>query len=174
MDFTKIKPEFRKEIVRGGEAYLESQLRVATAADSRASSLAGIFTAAATAMTAGVVIAIFNAATGDIGARIMMLSGAAAAGCFLMGAVLCFRSIMPVKFNVAGCEPGNWAVEIASGADLDDCYGERADHIAEQIEDNRVIMERNARLFKWGARFGISAPFVGMAVGGLFFLFRFA
>ena len=53
LDFSKIKSDFRKEIVREGTVYLDGQLRIATSADSRASGLAGIFTAAATALTAG-------------------------------------------------------------------------------------------------------------------------
>jgi hypothetical protein len=56
LDFAKIKADFRKEIVREGTVYLDGQLKVATSADSRASGLAGIFTAAATALTAGIVI----------------------------------------------------------------------------------------------------------------------
>ena len=92
MDFSKIKPDFRKEIVREGTVYLDGQLKIATAADARASGLAGIFIAAATALIAGVVIAIFNSAGAALPARLpMMLGGAAAALFFLAAAVLCIR-----------------------------------------------------------------------------------
>jgi hypothetical protein len=49
MDFSKIDDMFSREIIRGGEVYLEGMLRVATSADQRASSLAGMFTATASA-----------------------------------------------------------------------------------------------------------------------------
>lgn len=55
MGFSKIDDIFSREIVRGGEAYLDGQLRVATSADQRASSLAGVFSAAATALLAATV-----------------------------------------------------------------------------------------------------------------------
>jgi hypothetical protein len=42
MDFSKIESDFRREIVRGGESYLDGQVKIATSADARASSLAGM------------------------------------------------------------------------------------------------------------------------------------
>jgi hypothetical protein len=55
MDLSKIEPDFSKEIIRGGEAYLDGTVKIATSADQRASSLAGMFTAATTALLAAVV-----------------------------------------------------------------------------------------------------------------------
>jgi hypothetical protein len=165
MDFSKIKPDFRKEIVREGTVYLDGQLKIATAADARASGLAGIFIAAATALIAGVVIAIFNSAGAALPARLpMMLGGAAAALFFLAAAVLCITAIRPVSFWLPGLAPENWSSDVTGGRELDDCLGERAQHIQEQIADNLKIIESNANLFKWGARLGISAPFVGLVI----------
>src|SRR5438477_148628 len=109
MDFSKIDSDFRKEIVREGTAHLDGQLKVATAADARASGLAGMFTAAATGLTAGVVITLFNAAGAQLAERIPMILGGAAAGlCFLSGAVLCIVSLQPVGFFLPGLGPENW------------------------------------------------------------------
>jgi hypothetical protein len=168
MDFTKIDPDFRKEIVRGGEAYLDGQVKIATAADSRASGLAGMFIGAATALTVGVVIALFNPSWTTFTARLpFVLGGATAAGCFLFGAIQCVRAIQPVSFYLPGCEPDAWDTDVTSGRKLDDCYGERAGHIQEMISDNHKTIERNANLFKWGTRLGIGAPFAGLIVWGL-------
>lgn len=168
MDFSKIDADFRKEIVREGTVYLDGQLKIATAADARASGLAGMFTAAATALTAGVVIAIFNSAGAALASRLpMMLGGGAAAACFLMAAVLCIKAIQPVSFWLPGLAPENWQSDIATGRKLDDCLGERAQHIQEQIADNIVTIEKNARFFRWAARIGISAPFIGVLVWAL-------
>jgi hypothetical protein len=165
MDFSKITPDFRKEIVREGTVYLDGQLKIATAADARASGLAGMFTAAATALTAGVVIAIFNSPGAALPARLpMMLGGASAALCFLAAAVLCITAIRPVSFWLPGLAPENWSSDVAGGRTLDDCLGERAQHIQEQIVDNLKTIESNAKLFKWGARLGIAAPFVGVVI----------
>ena len=165
MDYSKIDADFRKEIVREGTAHLDGQLKVATAADARASGLAGMFTAAATALTAGVVIALFNAAGGALTERLpMILGGVAAAGCFLSGAVLCITSLQPVSFWLPGLAPENWEEDIAAGRKYDDCLGERAQHIQEQITDNHDTIERNSRYFKCGVRLGIAAPFAGITV----------
>lgn len=174
MDFSKIKPDFRKEIVREGTVFLDGQLKVATAADARASGLAGIFTAAATALMAGVVISIFDTAGSALQDRLpMILGGAIAATCFLVAAVLCIMSLQPVSFWLPGLAPENWENDIASARELDDCLGERAKHIQEQITENIGTIERNASLFKWGARFGIAAPFIGVVVWLLSSLCRF-
>jgi hypothetical protein len=166
MDFTKIDDIFSKEIVRGGEAYLDGQLRVATSADQRASGLAGMFTAAATALLAAVV-ALANPAWNVSGHVALMFGAGVAAGMFLLGAILCLLVIMPVKFWLPGCEPENWESDVVAGKKLHDCLGERAVHIQEQIADNLRIIEANAKKFKWGAICGIAAPFVGVVVWAL-------
>ncbi|SHN72096.1 hypothetical protein [Bradyrhizobium erythrophlei] len=165
MDFSKIEPEFRKEIVRGGEAYLDGLVKLATAADARASSLAGMYTAAATGLIAGVVIALFNLAGTNLSARLpLILGGVGAAVCFLLGAMLCISAIQPADFYLPGCEPDNWKEDIDTGKKLDDCLGERAGHIQSDIDSNTEVIRKNARLFKWGSRFGIAAPFVGVLI----------
>jgi hypothetical protein len=173
MDFSKIKSDFRKEVVREGTVFLDGQLRIATSADARASGLAGIFTAAATAMTAGVVIAIFNSSGGTLSSRLpMMIGGACAAICFLAAAVLCIKAIQPVSFWLPGLAPENWVADVETGRELDDCLGERAHHIQEQITENITTIEKNARLFRWGSSIGISAPFVGVMIWLLLSLWK--
>jgi hypothetical protein len=173
MDFTKIDDVFSKEIVRGGEAYLDGQLRVATSADQRASGLAGMFTAAATALLAAVV-ALANPAWSIPGRLPLILGAASAAVFFLIGALMCLRVIMPVKFWLPGCEPGNWESDVVAGKTLHACLGERSMHIQEQIAENHTVIEANARIFKWGARCGIAAPFIGFLVWGLISVCRWA
>ena len=163
MDFSKIDEPFGREIIRGGESYLDGMLRIATSADQRASGLGGMFTAGATALIAA-VIALSNPSWQMPGKLQLQLAGGAAALMFLLGAVTCLRTIMPVKFWLPGCEPHNWRSDVDGGKKLHDCLGERATHIQEQIDENRGVIEKNARFFRWGARFGISAPFVGLVV----------
>ncbi|WP_315751078.1 MULTISPECIES: hypothetical protein [unclassified Bradyrhizobium] len=163
MDFSNIKSEFRKEIVRGGEAYLDGQVKIATSADSRASSLAAMYTAATTALMAGGVIAIFNAAGPQLHERVpLILGGACAAVFFLIGAITCVTAIQPVGFYLPGCHPQNWDDDVKAGRELDDCLGERADHIQRHINYNSEIIARNANRFKWGTRAGMSAPIFGL------------
>jgi hypothetical protein len=168
MDFSKIKSEFRREIVREGTVFLDGQLKVATAADARSAGLAAMFIAAATALTAGVVISIFNASGAALPARLpMMFGGGVAALCFITAAFLCIIALRPVKFWLPGLAPKHWSDEIASGRDLDDCLGERAKNIQEQIEENTQVIENNAKFFRRGVWIGVSAPFIGLIVWGL-------
>jgi hypothetical protein len=161
MDFSKIDETFGKEVVRGGEVYLDGMLRIATSADQRASGLAGMFAAAATALLAAVV-ALANPAWNISGRVALIVGGLAAAGMFLSGAVLCLTTIMPVTFWLPGCEPENWEPDVLAGKKLQDCLGERARHIQDQIGENLRVIESNARRFKLGAALGITAPFVGV------------
>jgi hypothetical protein len=69
---------------------------------------------------------------------------------------------MPCSFWTPGCEPDNWQVEVATGANLKDALGDQSTHIQSKIETNNAVLERNANWFKWGGRFGIAAPFVGV------------
>ena len=57
-----------------------------------------------------------------------------------------------MSFWLPGLAPENWSSDVTGGRELDDCLGERAQHIQEQIADNLKIIESNANLFKWGAR----------------------
>jgi hypothetical protein len=168
MDFSKIDPDFRKEIVRGGEAYLDGQVKIATSADSRASGLSGMFIAAATALSVGVVVSMFNPTWASVAERLpFILGGSVAALCFLGGAMLCLTALRPVNFWLPGCAPEVYKSDVASGRKLDECYGERAQFIQEMIDENNTTISGNAKLFKWGARLGITAPFAGILVWGL-------
>jgi hypothetical protein len=175
MDFSKITADFRKEIVREGTVFLEGQLKIATAADARASSLAAMFIAAASALTAGVVISIFNSANSPLTSKLpLMLGGGVAALCFIAAAILCIFVLQPADFWLPGLAPENWKEDIAQGKALDECLHERADHIQEQIDANNKLIGRNARLFRIGAFIGVSAPFVGVVVWILASMHKFA
>jgi hypothetical protein len=170
LDFAKVELDLAKEIVRSGEVYLDGQVKLATSADSRAAGLGGMFTAAATALTAGVIALSVRVFAGRLE---FMAAGGLTALMFLIGAILCIRSIMPVGFCLSGCEPGKWVDDVQEGRALKDCLGDRATHIQEQISENAQVLELNARLFKWGARMGIAAPFAGLFVWLAIWLSRF-
>jgi hypothetical protein len=170
LDFKQVDLDVAQEIVRGGEAYLDGQIRLATSADSRAAGLGGMFTAAATALIAGVITLSIRTFPGRFE---FMAAGSVTALFFLTGAILCIRSIMPVGFCLSGCEPEKWFEDVRDGRKLKDCLGDRAMHIQEQIVENAGVLASNARLFKYGARMGIAAPFAGLFVWLAIWLSRF-
>jgi hypothetical protein len=144
MDFSKIDDIFSREIIRGGEAYLDGMLRVATSADQRASSLAGMFTAGATALLAAAV-ALANPAWNVPNKLALVLGAAATAIMFLIGAVTCLRTVMPVSFWLPGCEPHNWESDVAAGKELHDCFGEKSrPHSGSDCSESRCYRKKRA------------------------------
>ena len=83
---------------------------------------------------------------------------------FLLGAIQCWRAIMPADFYLPGAEPENWVDDVTNARKLKVCLGERADHIQTDINQNRELIQGNAKKFSVGAIFGIIAPFVGVGV----------
>jgi hypothetical protein len=55
LDWSNVPEEMRTHIVSEGQAYLDGQIRLATAADQRAAALAAVFTAAGSALIAGLI-----------------------------------------------------------------------------------------------------------------------
>jgi hypothetical protein len=82
------------------------KVKIATAADARASGLAAMFIAAATALTAGVVIAIFNSTTPTLTAKLpLMFGGGTAALCFIGAAIFCIMALIPVESLASWISP---------------------------------------------------------------------
>jgi hypothetical protein len=155
-DWAKGDIEPIKESCRLGETLLVAQVQLATAADQRASVLAGIYVAAAT----GIIGAV---ATGDaFKTNHALTSGAmVTTAAFLIAAVLCVTATLPRDFWTPGNLPSEWYDDIASGKDFKVSIGEQAAHYDEHIDANNKLMARNARFFSGGALLGIAAPILG-------------
>lgn len=161
MDWTKAKPGVPENVSREGTVYLDAQLRLATSADQRAAVLAGIFTTASTALLAGLVALSTSSAPGRLP---IFLGGGTAVVLFVAAAAFCIVAIFPVGFWLPGSEPKSWKTDVEEGKDLVASLGQAADHIQEKIEENRCVLDANAKRFKWGATLGIAAPLVGTVV----------
>jgi hypothetical protein len=162
MDWSKASPEMIARVVDEGTAYSEGQLTLATSADQRASVLAGVFTAAGTAILAGLIAL---GAVSDIPHRVsfpIYLGGGFSVLLFLIAAAFCIAATLPVGFWLSGNEPQSWFRDVEAGKALPVAFGEEAEHIQDKIAENRQIIAANARRFKWGAALGIAAPIVGM------------
>lgn len=158
--------ELIQEASRHAEARLAAQLQIATSADQRAAVLGGIYVAAAT----GIIGALAAGAAGNISLA-LTIGACVAAAAFLLGAYLCIFAMLPISFDIAGNMPSNWYDDIDANRSMQETVGEQLDCFDEAIRDNDVRVGKNARLFKWGALLGISAPIVGILVAGLTCLF---
>ena len=147
--------EMVREMVREAELVLEGQVSFAMSADQRASSLAGIYTATATALVAGVVAA-------EALSPSVVVGGLVSAAFFIGGAGLCISTVLPTKFHVAGNEPEGWYGDVASGRPLVEALGEQAEHYQEAISFNNEKMKSCAIRYRGGAILGIAAPLAGL------------
>jgi hypothetical protein len=160
--------ELQAHVVESAATYIDGQLRLATAADQRASSLAGVFTAAGTALIAGVIaFSTIPAAAPPqhmIHVYPVMAAGIACAAAFLVAGILCIASALPVDMYLPGSQPNSWKTYIKLARPYEECLKEESGIQQEKIDENRVIIKRNAKLFSAGALVGISGPFIGLLV----------
>lgn len=163
MDWSNAKPGIEEKIVEEGNRLLESQLAVATSADQRAAVLAAVFTAAATAILAGIVT-IANSETLIVNKTAVYVGSYAACGMFFLASILCILAVMPVGFYLPGTEPKLWVADLTQGKEVSMALRELCDNIQSNIADNLKVITRNAGRFAWGAGIGIAAPIVGTAV----------
>lgn len=164
MDWTTADVKMTTRIVDEGQTYLEGQLKLATSADGRAASLTGVFTAAAAALSAGLIALAVAGQPAPASKYPIILGGGIAAILFLTAAAHCMMAILPAGFYLPGNEPSSWYGDIAAKKALAEALGEEAVHIQSKIEENREVLSRNAKLFRRGAILGISAPTVGTLV----------
>lgn len=154
------KIDLVREVFRSGEKYLDGQLQLATSADQRAAVLGGVYTAAGTAVV-GYLLAIFTSWQASLA---ILVGGLLAAVLFVAGAALCICTCLPAGFYLPGNEPEQWYGDVDNGRDLAEVLGEEAENYQSKIADNRATLQRNARLYKWGAIAGIAAPVLGFLV----------
>ena len=100
-DFSEVSADAISEFHRQAELYLEGTMKLALAADSRATTSTNIFTAA----TIGSLAIAANLAAKDI-ANPVLIAPVVAAGVFLFAAAaFCGFASRPVNFYITGYEP---------------------------------------------------------------------
>lgn len=163
MDLSNAKRSVAAEIVRQAELLLDRQLDLATAADERATSLAGTFCLAGTAIIAG-LITLVGAHPSTSDSLPILLGGVVSSGMFLWAALVCVRTTLPADFGIAGNEPTNWEEPVIAETRLTAMLISQAENYQEHMEVNHQTLRRNAARFKRGALWGVAAPFAGLLV----------
>lgn len=147
-------------VLRQGEINLEAQLQIALAADQRASTLAGIYTAISVAAF-GVSAAMFKADSGAIG---LTSAGLTVAAISLVAALLCLGVARPARFHIAGNRPDNWWNDGVRDRTLAECLERESHNYDQYIQHNDEILARNADNLRRALRAGLMAPVAGLAV----------
>lgn len=162
MDWSTANKEILERVVEEGESYLRGQLTLATSADQRAAALAAVFTAAATALIAG-ILALTTTSPPHLRDHFpIYIGGGIASLCFLIAAGFCIAAVFPTNFFLPGNQPENWHGDIEAKKAIEVSLAEETQHIQGKIEFNRACIARNATRFKRGAILGIAAPLAGL------------
>ncbi len=152
-------------IVAQGEKYLQAQMQMAVASDQRAMTMAGVFSAIATATIAGAI------AHWDKSASVPILTGGLLGGqCMLLGTATCLWSAKQVDFYYPGNQPAHWYA--CRKESLPQSLGAEAENYQGHIEANALVLERCGKALGVGAAISVAAPLVAVlswwAVSSLF------
>ncbi len=152
--------ELAREVLRQGELRLGAQLQIALAADARAMTLAGLFTAAA-AVARGFGAGALEGET----PRLAFGAGAIAMGAALVAAsMLCVAAAWPGPIWPAGNRPESWWSDGVEERPLADCLRRESANYDRSIVKNRAALRRNAWRLQWGAALGAVSPLIGLVV----------
>jgi hypothetical protein len=102
-DFSNVPDEALNEFHRQAELWLEGTIKIAIAADGRATTSTGILSAA----TGALVVLAANLASSAAPNRALLAAVIVAALCLLIAAGFCATAARPIDFYVSGYEPKN-------------------------------------------------------------------
>jgi len=128
------------EIIRLAEIRLAAQLTVAIAADQRAMTFASFLATLEAAAIAG-LISLPSFPSGWWALAVITIG-------FGVATVLAALSAQPVPWDMPGYPPSNWLPEIDCGDTRHEDQAAVAQHYAEAISDNELVMAHNATLLR--------------------------
>jgi len=149
--------ELLREIARQGEVRLNSLLALATAADLRATTLCGIFGAAAVGTSAATLASLTVA---DPNSSLILAGVVASLGLFI-AAVVAAISGAPRNFYVGGGNPDrlrDWAWTGEGWRDIGEMLDATAMRYADIIEKNREILEAGSWRIIVSLGIGFASP----------------
>jgi len=155
--------ELAREIARQGEARLDAIMDLSTAAVARATTLCGIFGAAGVTITAAVLAYLSSTQP----ARTLICGGSVTAFLLLVAAGLAAFAGAPRDFRIKGSSPAeltSWAARDSGWRTEVELLKAIGDRLAQAIETDRLLLEREAELIKWSLRFGALAVLLGPLV----------
>ena len=159
----KLDLELARVVLRQGELRLQDQLARALASDQRATTLAGLFTAAAMAAL-GFGASVLGQRDADLAIGI----GSLGTGTLLLAGVgLCVAAAWPVPFAAAGAAPEKWWKDGVETRPLAECLKKESRNYQRRIEHNRAVHARATQWLRAGIVIGCSAPALGLVVWAL-------
>ncbi|MGN3974747.1 hypothetical protein [Tsuneonella sp. SYSU-LHT278] len=144
--FKDLPADLQREALREGELRLQAQLAVATSADQRALTWAGLVLVAVTGSLGGGV-ALLGKESPDFGLATFALTFASS----MMGAAWrALATVQPGLFCLPGNKPSNWLPEHWDGAGTENRWAviartEQAEQMSRHIEENAQRAAHRAR-----------------------------
>ena len=150
--------ELAERVLKQGELRLSAQLQLALAADQRAVTSAAILVAVASAAMGFAGEQASDTNTDVPFAVALLIAGVS----LLVSAGFCVRVAWPVKFALAGAVPENWWTDGVAAKPLEVCLLKESNNYSGRINDNRVIINRNAALLRKGMYLACASPVIGL------------
>lgn len=155
------------EIIREAESYLSSQLTAGIAADQRAIAFAGLLSAAAVVLVSGALTVLL----GTTAHSALGWIGLACAIGLLVAVFLANMTAMPADFWYPGNSPAQWVNDIREKKVFLTCLAEQAQHYAEQIDDNKKLLDRNGKGMQRAVWLAWGVLMLGAALSAISVLF---
>lgn len=146
-----------RQILSQAETYLQAQLQTALAADSRATTMAGLFVTLALAALGG-GLGYWDKA----GASSPLIAGLIAGGLFTAAAGHAAWAARPIDFYFPGNVPDGWMD--CRHAALAPMLGYEAENYGAHINANDIALGANQKALRRSYAFAIAAPLLG-AIG---------
>jgi hypothetical protein len=147
-------------ILRQGELRLDAQLQLAIASDQRATTLAGIYAAVATALLGW---SGWLTTTPD-GSAALAAAFSTTAVLLLVAASLCIYVARPMGIATVGAKPETWTDNGALDRSPEEAFLKEAKNYDEYISDNRLKFDKNSQKLNWALGLSVFAPVAGTAV----------
>ncbi|NTE89646.1 hypothetical protein [Agrobacterium rubi] len=164
VDWSQIDPEMTDFVLSQSEKYLATQIQTSLAADQRALTTASIFTTLGAAiLTAAIAYWTIEKNTAVLAAGIA--AGVAAVG----GALLCLYAARPTDFYFPGATPEAWVPALSEP--LKTAKGGEIENYQANIDDNDIVLSKNAKALWAGSVIAASSPAVGGLVWSITVLF---
>jgi len=167
VDWSGVAEPMAREILAQGEKFMQSQLQAALAADSRATSMAGLYITLSLATTAAG--AGYWDKAGNISA---LLACIAAGGSLMAAAILAAWAARPIDFYFPGNQPHQWFPGKMN--DIVTMIGGEAENYDERIAYNDERLGENQRAIRRSFMLAIIAPIAGCIGWALPFICSFS
>lgn len=164
IDWADVDRAMAERILAQGETFMTAQLQAALAADSRATTMAGMFITLALAVIAGGV-AWGEGASG----RPHLIAGFVCGGLFLLAALRASWAARPIDFYFPGNQPSQWWP--CRKGDLTAMLGGESENYEERIDYNQDRLSENQKAIRDAFVLAMLAPVLGAAVWLLFICF---